>query len=120
MGRRYFRSVDDPEKAVEEYLDWCSEAGTPARATELAGWFDVSLRTLQRRLQSRATNLTAFLRAAQVRRLKELLIETELSLVDIARLAGFGTTRHLLRRIKEEFGVTTSELRRVKGRDLSS
>jgi AraC-like DNA-binding protein len=102
------------EAGIADYLAFCRQARTAARASELASFLRIGYRTLRRlckRVLGVAVNVA--IRARQLERAAYLLRETDLPIDEIRHLAGFGDRRTFFRAIRREFACSPSSVRKA-------
>jgi AraC-like DNA-binding protein len=101
------------EAGIANYLAFCHQDRTAARASELAGFLCIAYRTL-RRICNRVlgVKVNVALRARQLEWAARLLRETDLPIDEIGLLAGFGDRRTFFRAIHREFGCSPSAVRK--------
>ena len=78
---------------------------------EVAGTLQMRTRTLQRRLRTEGVTFRSILNAVRVGMAKQLLLESSLSLPEIAQRLSYSDDKALRKAIKRETGKTPSELR---------
>ncbi|HFC05123.1 MAG TPA: GlxA family transcriptional regulator [Rhizobiales bacterium] len=102
-------------KIMEGQLD------TPLAVTRIARQINVSVRTLETMFQS-ALEISPgkYYRHLRLERARRYLLETGLSLQDIAIRTGFTSSSAFSRAIKTRFGAAPNELRKKTGRIASS
>lgn len=94
----------------------CEQITTTSAATALG----MSRRTLERIFLSHVGHSPVVeITRARLERTRDLLIETDLSLSDVAERTGFFHPETLHRIFKNEFGVTPGEYRRAHGRKVA-
>jgi|GEM_PF-706036 len=108
-----YRSKEELEDGITEYLEFCHRERTAARASELATFLDVGYRNL-RRLSNRLLGVSVIvaLRLRQLEYSAKLLRETKLPIDEIGLRAGFGDRRTFFRAIRREFGCSPSTVRK--------
>ncbi len=107
-----YRSKDELEGGIAEYLAFCHSERTAARASELATFLNLGCRNL-RRLSNRLLGVSVIV-ALRLRRLEysaNLLRETELPIDEIGLMAGFGDRSTFFRAIRKHFSCSPAELR---------
>lgn len=99
-------------RKIRFYLAYCVRTGTVPRVDELAGMLHMPRETLSRHFR-RATGQSpgAAIRTLQLRRAMDLLTDTEQTTVEIARAAGYGSTRAFYRAFRRATGVSPSVYR---------
>lgn len=100
------------ERAIELYLQQCYRMPTVARVSELAASLGAN-RTYLSRVVPRVLGepLGVALRKRQLAYAEQLLLRTELTVVEIARAAAFGTVRTFFRAFSRAFGMTPAAYR---------
>jgi len=98
--------------AADRYLEDSFARGTPPHVNEFARLVGLSPSGL-RRIFAIETGLAvgAYFKDARIRRAKELLGTTSLSLTEIACSAGFGTRTTMFRSFRRAVGLTPDEYR---------
>jgi AraC family transcriptional regulator of adaptative response / DNA-3-methyladenine glycosylase II len=101
------------ERAIELYLQQCYRTPTVARVSELAASLGAN-RTYLSRVVPRVLGETlgTALRRRQLAYAEQLLLQTKLPVVEIARAAAFGTVRTFFRAFSSAFGMTPAAYRR--------
>ncbi|HET7436019.1 MAG TPA: helix-turn-helix domain-containing protein [Thermoanaerobaculia bacterium] len=100
------------EKAIELYLDDCYRRRTSATASELAARLGAGRAYLHERASAALDEtLRTTLRTRQLARAERLLVETPLTIAEIAVASGFGTDRTLFRTFKRIHGITPGQFR---------
>ena len=97
--------------------------GEPISQLELAGFVDLSRRQLQRLFQQHLLcTPSRYYLQLRLQRARELLRQTDLSLVEIAGQTGFLSNSHFSKSYKEHYGYSPSHERRSKptGRSAQS
>lgn len=64
--------------------------------------------------QETGTNLSDYITEARMDRAKQLLLQTELKIYDIARLSGYQSPKHFMLVFKQQFGVSPTTYREQK------
>ncbi len=107
-----YRSKEELEVGIAEYLAFCHREKTAARASELATFLDVGYRNL-RRLSNRLLGVSVFvaLRLRQLEYSANLLRETKLPIDEIGLRAGFGDRGTFFRAIRKRFSCSPTALR---------
>jgi len=107
-----YRSKEELERGIAEYLTFCHREKTAARASELATFLNLSYRTL-RRLSNRLLGVSVFvaLRRRQLEHSANLLRDTELPIDEIGMRAGFGDRGTFFRAIRKRFYCSPTALR---------
>jgi AraC-like DNA-binding protein len=115
-----YRSKNELERGLTEYLAFCHRERTAARASELAVFLGIAYRTL-RRVCNRVLGVpvSVAIRASQLKLAAHLLRKTDLPTEEIVILAGFGDRRTFFRAIRREFRRSPSALRK-DGQDFPS
>ncbi len=103
-----YRSKNELERGITEYLAFCHRERTAARASELAVFLGIAYRTL-RRVCNRVLGVpvSAAIRASQLKLAAHLLRKTDLPTGEIGILAGFGDRRTFLSRNPPEIRPLT-------------
>jgi AraC-like DNA-binding protein len=107
-----YRSKEELDGGIAEYLAFCHREKTAARASELATFLNLSYRTL-RRLSNRllGVSVIASLRIRQLQYSANLLRETELPIDEIGLMAGFGDRGTFFRAIRKHYSCSPMDLR---------
>ena len=99
-------------QAADRYLADSFAGGTPPHVNEFAHRIGISLSGLSRLFAAEPdTTVGAYFKDARIRRAKELLGTTDLSLTEIAHAAGFGTRTTMFRSFRSAVGLTPDEYR---------
>jgi AraC-like DNA-binding protein len=107
-----YRSKEELERGIADYLAFCNRERTTARASELAGFLRIGYRTLRRVCNlALGVAVNVAIRARQLEWAEHLLRETDLPIGEIGLLTGFGDRRTFLRAIRREFGRSPSAIR---------
>jgi len=108
-----YRSKEELERGIAEYLAFCHRERTAARASELATFLDVGYRNL-RRLSNRLLGVSVIvaLRLRQLEYSANLLRETQLPIDEIGLIAGFGDRGTFFRAIRKRFSCSPMALRK--------
>jgi AraC-like DNA-binding protein len=109
-----YRSKEELEDGIAEYLAFCHRERTAARASELATFLDVGYRNL-RRLSNRVLGVSVFvaLRLRQLEHSADLLRQTELPIDEIGLRAGFGDRGTFFRAIRKHFSCSPMAIRKA-------
>ncbi|MCY1300873.1 HTH-type transcriptional activator RhaR [compost metagenome] len=104
---------------LTEYIE--ENIGRPISLTELAALVNVS-RFHFARLFKRSMGIQAihFVEGCRIRRAQSLILETDLTLVEIALMTGFADQSHFTRRFHRHIGCTPAAFAREYGRRRSS
>jgi AraC-like DNA-binding protein len=107
-----YRAKTELERGIAEYLAFCYREKTPARASELATFLNVSERTL-RRVSNRLLGVSVFvaIRLQQVEYAEHLLRETGFAIDEIGLMSGFGDRRTFFRAIRKHFSCSPMAIR---------
>lgn len=101
------------ERAAALYLQDCYRRRTAARVSEFAQYVQKTRPHLSRAIRAIAgQTASAFLRARQFARARQLLESTSLGIDQIAAACAFGTSRSFFRSFRREFGITPGAYRR--------
>lgn len=107
------RVGDDPEGRLYQLMEWLQEhfAGE-VEWEELAGRFNLPLRTLHRQLKSR-TGMTPqrYLTRLRLLQARHQLCHSDDSVTDIAYRCGFGDSNHFSTLFRREFSISPREIR---------
>lgn len=100
------------QRACRHIADHCAE---PLRVGDVAAALGVSVRELERRFRGpHPLTVAGEIAYARLRLAKRLLLGTELEVREVARKAGFSSSRALARRLREAEGMSPTEFRRVR------
>ena len=107
-----YRSKEELENGIDEYLAFCHRERTAARASELATFLTIGSRNL-RRLSNRLLGVSVIvaLRLRQLEYSANLLRETRLPIDEIGLMAGFGDRSTFFRAIRKHFSCSPLALR---------
>jgi AraC-like DNA-binding protein/transcriptional regulator with XRE-family HTH domain len=107
-----YRTKEELERGIAEYLAFCHREKTAARASELATFLNLSYRTL-RRLSNRllGVSVIASLRIRQLEYSANLLRGTELPIDEIGLMAGFGDRGTFFRVIRKHYSCSPTAIR---------
>ena len=108
-----YRSKEELERGIAEYLAFCHREKTAARASELAAFLNVGCRNL-RRLANRLLGVSVIvaLRLRQLEYSANLLRETQLPIDEIGLMAGFGDRGTFFRAIRRHYACSPAALRK--------
>jgi len=89
------------------------DRGAPTSVVAIAAAVGLSLRQLERQFRS-ALGITPKIHQSRLRnrRVRDLLRQTSLTVIEIAAACGFSSTSHLARSYRKYFGVSPQEERR--------
>ena len=105
----------DSAHAVQSYLVRCFTAGAAPRVDELAQLLGMHPAALSRGYTtSTGCHLSVILKNAQIEEAKRLLLDTDLTMHEIALRAGFGTPNTLFRVFRNRIGMTPDRYRRME------
>lgn len=112
----YLRSFDGAKISEKVRVELISRlpSGEPARG-DIAGVFNMSEKTLQRRLRLEDTNYQAILDETRNELAKQYLGERQLSVCDVTFRLGFSDQSSFTRAFKRWTGVSPGEFRNAKG-----
>ncbi|MEO0480973.1 MAG: helix-turn-helix domain-containing protein [Planctomycetota bacterium] len=82
---------------------------------EVSQTLEINKRTLQRRLQTEGVAFRSVLNEARVQRASALLVESDLSVAEIASRLGYGDDKALRKAVKAVTGHTPTEIRAKRG-----
>jgi len=104
---------DELDSGIADYLAFCQQEQTAARASELAAFLRIGYRNL-RRVCNRVLGIPVSLaiRARQLDLAVRLLCETDLAIDEIGAIAGFGDRRTFFRAIRRAFACSPLSIRR--------
>lgn len=98
--------------AADAYLQSCFARETPPHVSELAQSLQMSLGALSKTFKSQCGERPSeYLKRAQIRRAKLLLVETRLPLNQVAYRSAFGTRVSFFRAFKRSCGITPQQYR---------
>ena len=99
-------------RRIRAYAAHCFRTGTVPRVDELARMLNMPRETLTHHFR-RATGETpgAVIRALQLRRAMDLLTSTDRRMIEVARAAGYGSTRAFCRAFRRATAVSPSAYR---------
>lgn len=80
--------------------------------TELASLMGISGRTLARHIEAEGRSFKALVSERRERKAKQLLVESDISVSELARLLGYTDTANFTRAFKMSSGIAPSEFRR--------
>ena len=101
--------------AVRDYLR--QQEHTQVSLENTAKHFAVSARTLSRHLQKANSSYQSLLDQERIRRAKELLIYTDLTVTEIAMRLNFSDSSHLSKMFKRHIGQTPKQFRQAQKND---
>lgn len=90
------------------------------RLPDVASHLGLSARTLQRRLTAESTSFTSLVALGRLRLAGQLLISSQLSLVEIGYVCGYADQAHFCRSFERGTGVSPGRYRREFGTDLQA